>query len=300
MFPEVDLFINYVRVEKRLSANTVEAYAHDIRRFCEFLEKKGVDNLKKVFEPHILAFLVTLHKGGIEGRSVARNLVSVRGFFSFLRREKILPDDPTSKVEFPKKWHKLPEVMSLPEVDSLLAAADIKKDLGFRNHAILQLMYSSGLRVSEAAGISMNQLTLGTTDFDQTFLVTMGKGSKERVVPIGHTAVGVLKEYIEQVRPRLAKQNSPDNLFLSRFAKALTRQQIWNVITGLARKAGIRRKITPHTLRHSFATHLIERGADLRSVQTMLGHADISSTQIYTHVDATHLKELYKKHHPRA
>jgi integrase/recombinase XerD len=247
-----------------------------------------------------LAFLVDLHKSGIGSRSVARHLVSVRGFFAFLRREKKIDYDPTAKVDFPKKWFKLPEVMSVEEVDRILAAPDVKMPLGFRDHAIMQVMYASGLRVSELVNLTLNQLTMGTTEFDQAYIVTMGKGSKERVVPLGKTAVAALREYIETVRPLFANKGSPDNVFLSRRGQRLTRQQLWNIITGLAKKAGIRRDISPHTLRHSFATHMIERGADLRSVQTMLGHADISSTQIYTHVDTVHLKELYKKFHPRA
>lgn len=300
MYNEIDSYINYVRVEKGLSGNSVSAYAHDLKVLADFFESKGIKNLNDVREPHILAFLVYLHKGGMESRSVSRHLVSTRGLFRFLRREKMIDYDPSEKIEFPKKWHRLPEVMTISEVDAVLGAPDVKTSFGFRDFAILQIMYASGLRVSEVVNISLNQLTLGTTDFDQTYLVTMGKGAKERIVPIGHVACKVLKEYIETIRPGLAKTNSPDKLFLSRFGRGLSRQQLWNIITGLARKAGIKRKITPHTLRHSFATHLIERGADLRSVQTMLGHADISSTQIYTHVNATHLKELYKKFHPRA
>jgi integrase/recombinase XerD len=190
--------------------------------------------------------------------------------------------------------------MTIEEVDALLCAPDVKNDLGFRDHAILQLMYASGLRVSELVGLSISQLTIGTTEFDQTFLMTMGKGSKERVVPVGKAACNVVREYLETVRPRLKKEGSPDRIFLNRLGNGLTRQQLWNIIRRLAMKAGIRRHITPHTLRHSFATHMIERGADLRSVQTMLGHADITSTQIYTHVNTKHLKDIYKKFHPRA
>ena len=300
MYPEIDLYLDYIRVEKGLSPNSIGAYAHDLRLMAEFFEKKQIKDLNTVREPSILAFLVDLHKSGIGSRSVARHLVSVRGFFAFLRREKKIDYDPTAKVDFPKKWFKLPEVMSVEEVDRILAAPDVKMPLGFRDHAIMQVMYASGLRVSELVNLTLNQLTMGTTEFDQAYIVTMGKGSKERVVPLGKTAVAALREYIETVRPLFANKGSPDNVFLSRRGQRLTRQQLWNIITGLAKKAGIRRDISPHTLRHSFATHMIERGADLRSVQTMLGHADISSTQIYTHVDTVHLKELYKKFHPRA
>ncbi len=300
MFDKIDSYIGHIRVEKGLSENTVSAYSRDLRGLIEFFEKKNIKDLNTVQEHHILALLVHLHKGGMDSRSVSRHLVSVRGFFNYLRREKMIATDPTAHIEFPKKWFRLPEVMSMEEIDRLLAAPNTNTNNGFRDHAIIQLMYATGLRVSEVAKLSLNQLTLGTTDFDQTFLLTMGKGSKERIVPIGHVAVKVVKEYISDVRPRIAKPSSPDNLFLSRFARGLSRQQIWNIVTGLVRKAAIKRKVSPHTLRHSFATHLIERGADLRSVQTMLGHADISSTQIYTHLDKTHLMSIYKKFHPRA
>jgi integrase/recombinase XerD len=300
MYPELDQYINFIKIEKGLSPNTIESYSHDLRRLCEFLEQKKIASLNNVEESHILAFLIFLHKHEMDSRSVSRNLVSVRSFFKFLRREKIIKDDPTAKVEFPKKWQKLPEVMPVSEVDRLLTAPDLNDSLGFRNYAILQLMYASGLRVSEVVNLSLNQLTLGTTDFDQTYLMTMGKGSKERIVPVGKQARQVLKEYIETVRPKFANTSSPDRLFLSRHGNELTRQQLWNIITKLVRKAGIKRHVTPHTMRHSFATHLIEHGADLRSVQTMLGHADITSTQIYTHMNTTHLKDLYKKFHPRS
>lgn len=300
MHNELDQYINFIKIEKGLSPNTVESYNHDLKRLCDFLESKKISDLNKVEESHILECLVFLHKGGMESRSVSRNLVSIRSFFKFLRREKIIKDDPTAKIEFPRKWQRLPEVMTIAEVDSLLTAADLNDKIGFRNFAILQLMYASGLRVSEVVNLSLNQLTLGTTDFDQTYLMTMGKGSKERIVPVGKKAREVVKEYIETIRPTLANPSSPDKLFLSRHGKELSRQQLWNIITKLVRKAGIKRHVTPHTMRHSFATHMIEHGADLRSVQTMLGHADISSTQIYTHMNTTHLKDLYKKFHPRS
>jgi integrase/recombinase XerD len=300
MHAEIDSYIDYIRVEKGLSLNTVAAYSRDLGQMVDFFDSKNVKEIKTVKEPHILAFLVNLHKNGVESRSVARHLVSVRGFFKFLRRENKIDHDPTAQVEFPKKWQRLPEVMTLDEIDRLLAIPNSKNNFGYRNFAILHLMYSSGLRASEIVNLSLNQLNLGTTDYDQTFLVTIGKGSKERIVPIGHVALLVLKEYIQFIRPKLSKPGSSDRLFLSRFGKGLSRQQLWSIIKALVAKTGIKRDITPHTLRHSFATHLIERGADLRSVQTMLGHADISSTQIYTHMNATHLKELYKKFHPRA
>jgi len=300
MYKEIDAYIDFVRIEKRLSRHTVSAYAHDLRMMVEFFDKKHLNSVSNVKEPHILEFLVELHKSGMESRSIARHLVSVRSFFNFLRIEKIINDDPAAKIEFPKKWQRLPEVMTPGEVDVLLAVPNIKTPIGFRDHSILQLMYACGLRVSEVVGLALTQMTLGTTDDDQTFLVVMGKGSKERVVPIGKVARLALKEYLETVRPTFVAADSTDKVFLSRLGKGLTRQQLWKIIKRLVLKAGIKRHITPHTLRHSFATHMIERGADLRSVQTMLGHADITSTQIYTHVNTTHLREIYKKFHPRS
>lgn len=301
MHNEIDLYINFIRIEKGLSPHTVSAYAHDLRGIVEYLEKRKITDVRSVKETDILDILVTLHKSGMESRSIARHLVSIRSFFNFLRREKIISDDPTAKVEFPKKWQRLPEVMTMEEVDALLGATNASTDLGLRDHVIMQVMYASGLRASEVVGLTLNQVTLGSTDFDQTFLMTMGKGSKERIVPVGKVACKALKEYLETVRPRLAKTSNPsDKIFVSKRGGAISRQQLWNIIKRLAMKAGIKRHITPHTLRHSFATHLIEHGADLRSVQTMLGHADISSTQIYTHVNTTHLKEIYRKFHPRA
>ncbi len=300
MHEQIDTYLDYLRVEKGLSKNTIDAYSRDLRQMADFFESKRATSLKQISDTHILALLVQLHKLKMDSRSVARHLVTVRGLFKFLKREKYIKDDPTALIEFPKKWHKLPKVMMMDEVEALLSAADLNSKLGLRNYAIIQLMYATGLRASEVVNLTTNQVNMGMTDYDQAYLITMGKGSKERIVPLGRVACKAIKEYLETLRPSLAKKRNTDKLFVSRLGRHLSRQQLWNIVKALAKKAKIKTEITPHTLRHSFATHLLENGADLRSVQTMLGHSDISTTQIYTHVNKTRLREIYKKFHPRA
>lgn len=295
----IDVYLDNVSIEKGLSVNTVKAYARDLISMASYFKEKGVLDVKEASEEHLLAFLVHLHKSGMDSRSISRHLVSIRMFFKFLLHERYISANPCEFIEFPKSWFRLPDVLTLEEVDALLAAPNINDNFGMRNNAMIQLMYATGLRASEVVGLTLTNITLGTTDYDQTFLITMGKGSKERMVPIGHIARKAVLEYLETARPFLAKKNSPDKLFLSRFGRGMTRQQLWNIIERYVMIAGIKKHVSPHTLRHSFATHLIERGADLRSVQTMLGHASVNSTQIYTHLDRMHLKEMHKKFHPR-
>ncbi len=291
----VDNYIMHLRVERHLSAKTVEAYSHDLRRFSEFVGKKGAALPGDVSEPHVLSFLVLLHREKIGSRSVARYLSALRGFFKFLIKEKEIKNDPIAKIESPARWQKLPKFLTLSDVDSLLAQPDKKTDLGLRDHAIIQVMYASGLRISELAGLTLERLNL-----QQGFVIIMGKGSKERLVPVGRSALDAVNEYLGSARPRLTKGRLSDHLFVGREGEGLSRQRLWEIIKANAKKAGIKINVTPHMLRHSFATHLLERGADLRSVQTMLGHADIATTQIYTHVTTKHLQDLYKKFHPRA
>ncbi len=291
----VDNYLNYLRVEKRLANNSLEAYARDLRTFGEFSKKIKVSKPSQVTESHILEFLVALHKKGLKAKSVARNLVALRGWFSFLINEKLIKKDPTAQIESPKTLKKLPHFLSLSEIDTMLQACDKKTARGMRDFCILQFLYATGLRVSELTALEFNHLYL-----DAGYLRAFGKGSKERVVPLGKEALAALKEYLQWGRPQLTKKKISDALFVSARGEALTRQRIWQLLNTIARKAGLKKKITPHMLRHSFATHLLERGADLRSVQTMLGHSDISTTQIYTHVSNTHLKNLYDKFHPRS
>lgn len=291
----IDRFVTHIRVERQLSPNTIEAYSRDLRFLNESLAKQGVKETDKVEERHILQFLMERGKQKISSRSAARTLVAIRRFFGFMLETKAITKDPTAQIESPSKWHKLPHVLTMEQVDNLLSQPDRKTHLGMRDHAILQLFYASGLRISEMATITLNQINL-----QKGFVIPYGKGSKERAVPVGSVAISAINDYIENARPTLIKGSHSDCLFVSRQGKGLTRQRLWMIVKRMARSAGINTNVTPHMLRHSFATHMLERGADLRSVQTMLGHADISTTQIYTHVSTKHLKEIYKKFHPRA
>lgn len=291
----IDRYIMHLRVERHLSAKTIEAYSHDLKRLGDFLEKQGVSAPGKVVETDLLPFLVLLHREKIGSRSVARYLSAIRGFFKFLVKEKEIKASPVARIESPARWQKLPKFLTLTDVDSLLAQPDRKTELGLRDHAILQVMYASGLRISELAGLTLERLNL-----QQGFVIIMGKGSKERLVPVGKVAMDALNEYLGTSRPRLMRGKMGDHVFVSHSGDGLSRQRLWEIIKLNAKRAGIRQNVTPHMLRHSFATHLLERGADLRSVQTMLGHSDISTTQIYTHVTTKHLQDLYKKFHPRA
>lgn len=291
----IDQFLNYLRVEKRLASNSLEAYARDLRCFTDFSKKKKMADPKRVEENHLLEFLIHLHQKGLKGKSVARMLTVLRGWFRFLLEEKLLKKDPTAQIEFPKTMRKLPHVLSLDDIDQMLKACVTGQSIGLRDFCILHLLYATGLRVSELVGLQTNHLYL-----DHGYLLAYGKGAKERIVPLGREAMGALQEYLQTVRPKLLGASSSTALFLSRQGEKLTRQRIWQVLAALAKRAGIGKKVYPHMIRHSFATHLLERGADLRSVQTLLGHSDVASTQIYTHVSATHLKALYEKFHPRS
>ncbi len=291
----IDRYITHLRVEKQLAANTLEAYGHDLRRLAERLQATGKTDIQAIQEADLLNILISLHRDKLTSRSVARNLVVMRGLFKFLRQEHVLEADPTAKIDFPARWKKLPHFLNLEQVDALLAQPDRRTTLGIRDHAILQLFYASGLRISEMSALTTDRLNL-----QQGYVMPMGKGSKERVVPVGAVAIEAITVYLNEARPLLAGKRICDRVFLSNRSTGITRQRLWEIIKAYATSAGIQINVTPHMLRHSFATHLIERGADLRIVQTMLGHADVSTTQIYTHVSRTHLQNLYKKFHPRA
>jgi integrase/recombinase XerD len=288
----IDLFMNYVAVEKHLADNSLASYGRDLRFFSEYLAKNDIADLKTVSEKDILEFIFDLRKRKICSRSIARTLVAVRALFRFLIREKLMADDPAGRIEFPKKALRLPKTLSIEQVDRLLAQPDAKTATGIRDKAMLELMYATGMRVSELVNLRLNWLNL-----DGGYLRVFGKGSKERIVPMGRVAMAAIQRYLEEVRSRKGIQS--EYLFICRTGTRLSRQSLWGSIRAYARKAGIERGVTPHMLRHSFATHLLERGADLRSVQTMLGHADVSTTQIYTHVTVKHLRDLYDKCHPR-
>lgn len=290
----IDEYLIHLKVERQLSPNTLEAYGHDLRRFTVFLKDKSSD-VKKINESDILSYLVTLHENKLTSRSVARNLVVIRGLFHYLLGEKKIVKDPGAQIEFPARWKKLPHCLTSEQVDALLAAPNKKEVLGIRDYAILHLFYASGLRISE-----MSTLTTDAINLQGGFCRPYGKGGKERLVPMGRVAIDAITSYLNDSRPKLTHQKNCDRLFLSRLGLGITRQRLWEIIKFYAKVAQIKVNVTPHMLRHSFATHLIERGADLRTVQTMLGHVDISTTEIYTHVSNTHLNDIYRKFHPRA
>jgi len=290
----LDLFISYLAVEKGLSSNTQQAYSRDLTRYLDFLERQGVSGITTVTSAHIAGFMGCLKDAGSGPRSRARSLSAIRMFHKFLMIENYSDANPASIIEAPRTLHKLPDFLSAQEVEALLAACAGSSDENIRDLAMLELLYATGLRVSELVGLKLREVNL-----DSGYLMTLGKGNKERLVPIGESAIRTVREYLEGVRYRLDPDGQNRFLFLSRLGDAMSRQAFWNIIKKRAYLAGISKNISPHTLRHSFATHLLENGADLRSVQVMLGHADLSTTQIYTHVTRERLKRLHQQIHPR-
>ncbi len=290
----VDRYLHHLTVEKGLSPHTLESYARDLQNYMRFLEE-GQISAKEGYSPaHPTAFFKFLKGGGLGPRSQARVLSAVKGFFKFLLREGLLEKSPWQRVNAPRVVPRLPSVMTRPEVETLLRQPDPGKPIGTRDRAMLELLYATGLRVSELVSLSINDINL-----EVGYLRSRGKGSKERIVPIGRSAVSALKNYLEGPRRQWALRSSDGTLFLGRRGRRLTRQGFWKLLRNYARQAGIQKRITPHVLRHSFATALLEGGADLRSIQSMLGHADIATTQIYTHVTKEHLKQLHQRYHPR-
>ena len=287
------IFLDYLAVEKGLAKNSLASYAIDLRHFGHWLGDQSLE-LEGVERVHIVRYFQALRTAGISARSVARALAAIRGMFRFLVGEKHLKKDPTENLENPKLWTTLPKSIQPSEVEALLAAPDRTTADGLRDAAMLELLYATGLRVSELIKVRIDDLVM-----DAGFLRTIGKGSKERIVPFGDTAKAAIVDFLEKGRPELDKYADP-HLFLSRRGRPMTRQSFWMKIVRYAKEAGIRAHISPHVLRHSFATHLLENGADLRSVQMMLGHADISTTQIYTHVSRARLQRMYEQFHPRA
>jgi integrase/recombinase XerD len=287
------LFLDYLTVEKGLARNSLAAYRSDLRHFGHWLREQELD-LERVERLHLVRYFHSLRTSGISARSVARALAAIRGLFRFLVAEKHLKSDPTENVENPKLWSTLPKSLHSTEVDALLRAPDPSTAAGLRDAAMLELLYATGLRVSELIRVKIDDLVM-----DAGFLRTMGKGSKERIVPFGDGARQAILRYLESGRAEFDKHGDA-HLFLSMRGRPMTRQSFWMKIVKYARQAGIKAHISPHVLRHSFATHLLENGADLRSVQMMLGHSDISTTQIYTHVSRARLQKLYETYHPRA
>ena len=290
----LDRFLHYLVVEKGLSKNTIEAYSHGLNRFLNHLQKKGVGEASEISKADIREFLLLLKRKGLSSRTLARNLVSIRVFFRFLTEEGLLKVSPAEEIESPKVAKALPEILSLNEVEMLLDQPDHLNMLEVRDRAMLEMMYATGMRVSELVRLQVHHLHL-----EAGYVLLYGKGSKERIVPIGKEAMDWVQRYTKESREKLLKRRETPFLFVNRSGKPMSRQQFWKIIKAYGRKAGIRKRITPHLLRHSFASHLLERGADLRSVQLMLGHVDISTTQIYTHVTGERLKKIHQRYHPR-
>jgi integrase/recombinase XerD len=289
-----DQFIKYLIVEKGLAAKTVEAYASDLAFFFDFLKNQQIQDIVNADTAAILKYVIELRKGGRGARTRARHLVTLRGFFQYLHKTGILKINPAKLVDLPKSGLKLPEVLDVNQVDRLLNAPNTKTPMGLRDAAMMELMYAAGLRVSE-----LINLKVAAVNLEAGFVRVLGKGGKERIVPMGRQAIQRIQAYIANGRPLHLKQAVSHYLFVARAGRPMTRQGFWKLLRRYALMAGIEQRVTPHSLRHSFASHLLEGGADLRAVQTMLGHVDIATTQIYTHVAQKHLIELHRKYHPR-
>jgi len=292
--PEILSFLDYARVEKGLAVNSIEAYRHDLGKFALYLQGSGLE-LDHVRHENIRKFLESLYRQGLSARSAARHLAALRHFFQFLVKEGKLPIDPSQDVEAPRLDHSLPKYLSSQEVDALLARPELTTPAGLRDRAMLELLYATGMRVSEL-------LSVRWEDFEPNLGIVrcLGKGRKERLIPVGRSALRAVEAYLRQGRSGFVKKPGVPFLFLNARGGALSRVGFWKILKAYGRKAEIHTPLTPHMIRHSFATHLLERGADLRSIQTMLGHSDISTTQIYTHVLKERLRQVYQSHHPRA
>lgn len=290
----LDAFIAFVRAERGLSGKTVDAYAADLGVYFADLKRRGIGDPRRVTPEDILAHLTTLGTRKLSRRSQARHLAAIRGFHRFLVAEKYVEKDPTEDLDTPRSAKKLPVFLTLQEVEQLLAAPEEKDATGQRDKAMLELLYATGLRVSELVGLGVNDLQLSAG-----YLVARGKGAKERIVPVGTIAGEKVRAYLESARPALLGERQSQALFVTLRGEGFTRQGFWKLLKRYALKAGILKPISPHKLRHSFATHLVERGADLRAVQAMLGHADLATTQIYTHVNSARLRAVYDHAHPR-
>jgi integrase/recombinase XerD len=290
----LDQFLHYLVVEKGLSQNTIEAYSHGLTRFLDHLKGKKIQDVRDVGKFDVQGFLLVLRKKNLNTKSVVRDLAAIRGFFRFLIQEGILKTNPIEDLESPKVAKTLPEILSLKEIEQILEQPNLETPLGMRDRAMLEMLYATGMRVSELTHLPTHQLNL-----EGGYVLLYGKGSKERIVPIGGEAMKWVILYLQGARRALSKGKESGFLFINRSGKGMSRQRFWKSLKNYAKKAGLHKRITPHLLRHSFASHLLERGADLRSVQMMLGHVDISTTQIYTHVTGEKLKKVHRQYHPR-
>lgn len=291
----IQAFIDHLTVERGLSANTVSAYAHDLAQFAAFAEKQGATSARQLKGDLVERYLAGLHEAAMAPNTIGRKLSAIKTFCKFACREGFADADFTADIGSMKEPKRLPGVLTIQEVSALLDQPDMNTEAGLRDRAMLETLYASGLRVSELINLRLSDLNLSVG-----FIRCFGKGSKERIVPLGKVAIGYLERYIAESRPTYARAGSSEYLFLAKHGRKMSRVGFWKIIKKHAAQAGITRNITPHTLRHSFATHLLQGGADLRSIQEMLGHADIATTQIYTHVSRERLKEVYREAHPRA
>ncbi len=290
----INRFLNHLTLERGLSSNTISNYRRDIRKYCNFLKSTKISSWEKVKITDVTKFIHYLHYRGLASSSISRNLSALKSFHKFLLMENLSKTDPASSVESPKLWRKLPVVLDQNEMEELLKQPDTTSFLGIRDRAILEFLYATGVRISELLNLKRSNLL-----FEVGFIRVWGKGEKERVIPVGQVAIEWVEKYLEQSRSRLKSPSSRDIVFLNIRGGQLSRMGVWKIIKKYVNLAGIKKSVSPHTLRHSFATHLLEGGADLRAVQEMLGHADISTTQIYTHLDREYLKEVLKEFHPR-
>jgi len=291
----IESFINYLIVECGLSKNTILSYSHDLQLFTNFLLSKNISDMNDVRPDTITSFIISEKQRRLSVNSITRALVSVRMLYRFLVSEGKLGKNPLTSIDSPKLWKRLPVVVPAHKIDNLFSIPDVTTKLGVRNRALLELLYATGARVSEVAAIQMDWI-----NFEYGYVKCRGKGSKERIVPLGTKAIQAIQNYLKIARPEIKNSQHSSYLFLSKTGKPLRRENIWKIVRNCALKAGIHERISPHKLRHSFATHLLENGADIRSVQEMLGHVNISTTQIYTHVSKQHLKAVHQQFHPRA
>jgi integrase/recombinase XerD len=288
-------YFNYLLIERGLAQNTLESYSRDLRRFILFAgENRKITDIQDVTPEVLVEYLTRIRDEGLAANSMNRSLAALRGFYKYLLREGIITQNPLANIELAKVWMKLPDTISKEEMKTILAQPGTNTIPAIRNTAMLELLYATGIRVSELINLTMNSV-----NWQVGFLIVMGKGSKERIVPVGKIAYDCTRRYVDEARPQLMQKKSTDVLFLNRFGKKFTRQGFWKIVVGYAKQAGLQKKVYPHTFRHSFASHLLEGGADLRTVQVMLGHSDISTTQIYTHVTREKLREIHQKYHPR-
>ena len=288
-------FRDYLMLEAGNSANTVESYSRDIRRLSEYLVSRGIKTPEKARGRVLRDFIFHLKDLGFASTSIRRQISAVRVYFRYLDGENLLQENPARNLETPKGWKTLPDVLTYKELEALIEAPDAHNPMAWRDRAILELAYGTGARVSELVGLRISDL-----QFDDGLVRVFGKGAKERLIPVGRRALGAVALYVREVRPQLDRGKSQNRLFLNRRGGPLTRVGVWGIVKSCAARAGIEKRVTPHTLRHTFATHLLEGGADLRAVQEMLGHADLATTQIYTHVDREYLRSVHNKYHPRA